>query len=45
MKILIVDDRILFREGLVMMLTTQSDLAIVGEAGSVAEAVEKSRQI
>jgi DNA-binding NarL/FixJ family response regulator len=42
MKILIVDDHILFREGLVSLLKKQPDFQIVGEAGTVEEAVRLS---
>ena len=42
MKILIVDDHVLFREGLVSLLGKQPDLTVVGEAGTVREAIEKS---
>jgi DNA-binding NarL/FixJ family response regulator len=41
MRLLIVDDQILFREGLVTMLNAQPDITVVGEAGSMYEAVEK----
>ena len=34
----LVDDRLLFREGLKLLLATQDDLPIVGEAGSPTEA-------
>jgi len=39
MRVLIVDDHALFREGLVSLLGSQTDLVIVGQAGSVREAV------
>lgn len=39
MRVLIVDDHILFREGLVGLLRTQPDLEVVGECGSVSDAV------
>jgi two-component system nitrate/nitrite response regulator NarL len=42
MKILIVDDHVLFREGLVSLLGNQPDLNVVGEAGLVAEAITKT---
>jgi DNA-binding NarL/FixJ family response regulator len=45
MKIMVVDDHILFREGLVNMLGSQPDLVVVGEAGSVSEAVAQARQL
>jgi DNA-binding NarL/FixJ family response regulator len=44
MKLLIVDDQVLFREGLVSMLEAQTDITVVGEAGSVQEAVEKAKE-
>jgi DNA-binding NarL/FixJ family response regulator len=40
MKILIVDDHILFREGLVSLLKKQPDFQVIGEAGTVDEAVQ-----
>jgi two-component system NarL family response regulator len=43
MKILIVDDHVLFREGLSSLIAKQTDLTVVGEAGSVHEAIEKAR--
>jgi DNA-binding NarL/FixJ family response regulator len=42
MRILIVDDHILFREGLTGLLRAQPDMEIVGECGSVHEAVEQA---
>ncbi len=41
MRLLIVDDHILFREGLTSLLSAQKDFDVVGEAGSGDEAVEK----
>ncbi len=43
MNILIVDDHILFREGLVSLISRQPDLNIVGEAGTVADAIALAR--
>ncbi|MCL4561977.1 MAG: response regulator transcription factor [Chloroflexi bacterium] len=40
MKLLIVDDHILFRDGLVSLFSTQPDFEVVGQAGSVHEAIE-----
>ncbi len=40
MKVLIVDDHILFREGLAGLLRSQADMQVVGECGSVQEAIE-----
>lgn len=45
MKILIVDDSILFREGLVSLLKDQKDVDCVEEAGTVREAVEKAEAL
>ena len=43
MKILIVDDHVLFREGLVGILKARPEFEVVGEAGTVSEAIEKAR--
>lgn len=40
MNILLVDDHVLFREGLASLLNAQPDLHVVGEAGSAPEAIE-----
>lgn len=45
MRVLIVDDHILFREGLVGLLRTQPDIEVVGECGSVCEAIETARAL
>lgn len=39
-RILVVDDHILFREGLVKLLSSEADLEIAGQCGTVAEALE-----
>jgi DNA-binding NarL/FixJ family response regulator len=39
-RILLVDDHVLFREGLVSLLNSQPDFAVVDQASSVREAVE-----
>ena len=39
-KVLIVDDHILFREGLASLIGGQPDFIVVGEAGSVTKTVE-----
>jgi len=41
-KILIIDDHILFREGLISLFRSTTDFDVVGEAGSVANGVEKA---
>jgi DNA-binding NarL/FixJ family response regulator len=43
-RLLIVDDHTLFREGLLAIFLTVSDIEVVGEAASGAEAVEKTQQ-
>ena len=42
MRILIVDNHILFREGLASLLGSQPDFEVVGEASLVSEAIEKA---
>jgi DNA-binding NarL/FixJ family response regulator len=43
-RVLIVDDHAVVREGLRALISTQSDLMVVGEAGSGDEAVHVARQ-
>ena len=43
LKILIVDDHDIVRKGLAMLVSRQDDFSVVGEAGTVAEAVKKAR--
>ncbi len=45
MKILIVDDHVLFRDGLVSLLRGQADIEIVGEAGLLGEAIKMARTL
>ena len=45
MNILLVDDHVLFREGLASLLNAQPDLCVVGEAGSAPEAVELAHKL
>jgi DNA-binding NarL/FixJ family response regulator len=40
MKIVIVDDHVLFREGLAAIIGSEPDLEIIGQAGTVQEAIE-----
>lgn len=39
LKILLVDDHVLFREGLVSLLEAQTDMEVIGQASTVREAV------
>lgn len=45
LKILIIDNNVLFREGLANLLQRESGIQVIGEAGSVLEALEKTRGI
>ena len=45
MRILLVDDHTLFRDGLAGLLKSQPDFTIVGEAGSAAEAIEMAHKL
>jgi DNA-binding NarL/FixJ family response regulator len=45
MKILIVDDHVMFREGIKSLLNAEQDFDVVGEAGAAGEAVEKADQL
>ncbi len=45
MKILLVDDHVLFREGVASLLEEQPDITILGEAASVQGAIEKARAL
>lgn len=45
MRIIIVDDHNLFREGLAAILQQEADIQVVGLVGSVQEAVETSRMM
>src|SRR6267378_2569885 len=44
-RVLVVDDHPLLREGIAAVLTGKSDLTIVGEAGDGAEAIEQFRAL
>jgi DNA-binding NarL/FixJ family response regulator len=44
-RVLIVDDHVLFREGLVSLLKTQPDITVAGEAGSVSESIGMAREL
>lgn len=45
MKILLVDDHVLFREGVASLLDTQPDMTVLGEATSVKEAIAKTKEL
>ncbi len=45
MKILLVDDHVLFREGLTSLLDAQPDMTVVGQAASMVEAIVKARKL
>ena len=45
MKVLIVDDHVLFREGVVSLLNSQPDITVIGEAGGVDEAIAMAREL
>ena len=45
MKIIVVDDHVLFREGLVAIVRSEPDIEIVGQAGTVQEAVEMVKKL
>jgi two-component system, NarL family, nitrate/nitrite response regulator NarL len=44
-RLLLVDDHVLFREGLISLIAPQPDLNVVGQAGNVHEAVALARQL
>lgn len=45
LRILLVDDHLLFRKGLIRLLDAQPDFDVVGEARDGLEAIEKTRQL
>jgi DNA-binding NarL/FixJ family response regulator len=45
MRILLVDDHALFREGVYGLLASQPDLRVVGQGGSVSEAIDLARRL
>jgi len=45
LHLLLVDDHVLFRSGLVRLLAAQPDFKVVGEAGTVREAVALARDV
>ena len=44
-RVLIVDDHALFREGIRLILQTQEDIDIVGEAADGGEAIDAARTL
>ena len=44
-RLLLVDDHVLFREGLTSLISPQPDLRVVGQAGSVQEAIGTARKL
>jgi len=42
-KVLVVDDHILFREGVISLFRSTADFMVVGEAGSVQEGIEAAK--
>src|SRR5512138_1338893 len=44
MKLIVIDDHILFREGLTKLIGRQPDMTVVGEGGTVRDAVELVRK-
>ncbi len=45
MRVLVVDDHILFRQGLVSLLESEPDFEIVGNAGTLTEAIELAQAL
>jgi len=45
LRVLIADDHVMFREGLRLLLDAESDLRVVGEASSGAEAIALTRKL
>ena len=44
-RLLIVEDHVIMREGLVSLLVSQPDFEVIGEAGTVAEAISLSQEL
>ncbi len=44
-RVLLVDDHILFRKGIANLLSAQPDMEVVGEAGDGREALQKAREL
>jgi DNA-binding NarL/FixJ family response regulator len=45
MKIIVVDDHILFREGITLQINRQADMSVVGVGGSVRDAADLARKL
>ena len=45
MRILVVDDHLLFRQGIASLIDRWAGMTVVGDAGSVAEAVDEARRL
>ena len=45
LRVLLVDDHVLFRKGIASIMSQKSEIEIVGEAGDGLEALEKTREI
>ncbi len=45
LRILLVDDHILFRKGIASLLTSQPDFTVIGEASDGLEGLDKARQL
>ncbi len=43
MKILIVDDHVLFRQGLIDLFETEPDFEVVGDVGTIEEAIRAAQ--
>jgi DNA-binding NarL/FixJ family response regulator len=44
-RLLLVDDHVLFREGLISLIAPQPDLQVIGQAGNVQEAIGAARTL
>ncbi len=45
MRILLVDDHIIFRKGVAALLSNREDMTIVGEVGNGLEAIQAAREL
>lgn len=45
MRLLVVDDQVLFRQGLVSLIDAHPDFEVVGKAGSVSQAIKLAREL